>query len=149
MSNEPGFPRPLGHYNGVRHPELTGTPMPTPWLAAKGPEEGVWANVCPERAQLAEVNKLCIVCGLSLDMDFIFLLLFGKLASETADYWGAAEGVASPSPTWAHVKCGILACTFCPHLKDLEYPACSPDMKTLYRLADLKALAVERRLAMS
>lgn len=74
----------------------------------------------------------CIVCGLKLTDDFIYMLVSGMLASNEA-------GIHTPAPTFVHRKCGRIAAIFCPHLKRQEHPAVTQDgqMLTHAQLAEL------------
>lgn len=113
--NHKGFPRPVLPRNGKN--------TPLPWIGAEGPEEGQWAKMEPSRTLASEHDKLCIVCGLSLPTDFIFLLVGSeKWSTFAGNVFDMLVG-ALPSPTWVHPKCGQIAALYCPHLKAEEYPA--------------------------
>jgi hypothetical protein len=112
--NHKGFPRPVLPMKGKN--------TPIPWVGGTAPEEGAWAAIDSNRAMDAEVDRLCLVCGLELPDDYVFLLAF----DQKADMVGISIGGLSlglPSPTWAHPKCANVAALFCPHLKSEEHPA--------------------------
>lgn len=111
MKNGKGYPRPVMPLNGKN------TPMP--WLAADGPETGEWAKINAMRAFESEAYQSCIVCGLDLSPDFVYMVAEGKIS----DMVGSIFLDELPTPTWVHPKCGVIAATFCPHLKSALHPA--------------------------
>lgn len=113
--NVKGFPRPVGNLNGQN------TPMP--WVGGIAVEDGRWAEVQGSRAIQSEKEELCLVCGLPLTSDFIYMLAFGRKSDHAPDLFGLLLNTDLPSPTWAHPKCGRIASLYCPHLKKAEYPA--------------------------
>lgn len=101
-----------------------GKNTPVPWIGGDGPEKGAWSKVDPDRAQRADDHRLCIICGEALDDTVIFALMMGKPYEHVSDaYTRIVYRQGSPSPTFGHDKCILLACTFCPHLKRQAYPA--------------------------
>ncbi len=117
MTNKAGFPRPVLPLNGKN------TPMP--WVADDGPAEGQWARVNTDRAILAEVQDLCIICGEALTPDWVFCLVSGRGFSHRSPL--IALGVGAPSSTRTHPKCALIGALYCPHLRDQEFPAESQD----------------------
>jgi hypothetical protein len=131
MDNKAGYPRPIGDRNGQN------TPMP--WVGGNYPNEGEWQRVNTFRAIESEEAKLCIVCGLPLPSDFVWMLVQSVMYSDTA---GLPVLDELPSPTWVHPKCGKIAATFCPHLKSEMYPALTQNGHKLTH-AELTDLARE------
>lgn len=111
MKNVKGYPRPVLPKDGHN------TPMP--WLGAEGPETDNWARIAPERAIEAEQDRKCIVCGLELSSDFVYMLAQGEASNRV----GFPLFGELPTPTWVHPKCGVIAATYCPHLKSEFFPA--------------------------
>lgn len=121
--NVKGYPRPVL--------PLDGKNTPLPWIGADGPETGEWAKMETIRTFEAEDDKLCIICGLELPADFIFLLVGSVQWSTFAGNVLQQMVGALPSPTWVHPKCGQIAALYCPHLKAQEYPAITQDEQRL------------------
>lgn len=121
MKNEKGFPRP--------NLPLDGKNTPLPYVGGDYPEHDQWARVDRERSYEVEVDRLCLVCGLDLPDDYVFMLVGSTQYSTTASIGLFGDGL--PSPTWAHPKCGLIASKFCPHLKWAQYPACTQDEQPL------------------
>lgn len=121
--NVKGYPRPVL--------PLDGKNTPLPWIGGKGPEEDQWAKMEPIRTFEAEEDKLCIICGLLLPADYIFLMVASEKWSTYAGNVFDQMFGALPSPTWVHPKCGQIASLYCPHLKEQEYPAITQDEQRL------------------
>ncbi len=114
--NRKGFPRPTLPMNGKN--------TPLPWVGGTKPEDGEWASTYQPRAKEAEAERLCIVCGLELSDDFIYMLVDSEISSDhVGTEWDVVLGTYTPSPTFVHPKCGQIASLFCPHLKREKYPA--------------------------
>lgn len=128
--NLPGFPRPVLPRNGKN--------TPVPWIGDDGPAEGVWARVSGYRGMQASEQKLCIICGESLTEDWVLCLVEGKGFTRRSPL--AEFGVGSPTPTWTHPKCAVIAALYCPHLNRVPHPAAAQD-GTLLTLDDLKKLS--------
>lgn len=128
--NEAGFPRPVLPKDGKN--------TPVPWIGDDGPAEGVWARVSGQRGRLASDHDLCIVCGETLTEDWVLCLAFGNGIAQISPL--AEWGVGSPTPTWTHPKCALIAALYCPHLQNQEHPAETQD-GTLLTVEDLKKLS--------
>lgn len=128
--NKPGFPRPVLPRNGKN--------TPIPWIGDDGPAEGVWARVSGQRGRQASDQNLCIVCGETLTEDWVLCLAFGNGITHISRL--AELGIGSPTPTWTHPKCAVIAALYCPHLKGQHYPAEAQD-GTKLTVEDLKKLS--------
>ncbi len=115
MQNVAKYPRPTLPMNGKN--------TPLPWVGGNWPERGHWARVKTIRAVEAEKDKLCIVCGLELSDDFIYMRAFKNISDRAPYLFEIMMNTALPSPTYVHPKCGQIAALFCPHLKQNKYPA--------------------------
>jgi len=115
--NVEGYPRPVLDRNGHN--------TPIPWVSNKGPEDGEWARIDSDRAVEAEKDELCIVCGLTLTPDYIYLLVDSQHKSDQAPTYAGLSALFGelPSPTYVHPKCGQIAALYCPHLKRNKFPA--------------------------
>jgi hypothetical protein len=132
MNNDKGYPRPVLDRNGQN--------TPVPWVGGDYPQDGEWASVSSTRAERAELDKLCIVCGETLTDNFIYMMTkIGEWSNHAPTIIERLFQEAMPSPTWVHPKCGQIAATFCPHLKSAQYPAITQDGQKLthQELADL------------
>lgn len=104
---------------------------PIPWLSANGPFEGEWAFIDENRVVIATAEKLCIVCGTDLGPDFVYANFDDEIHDEPdrrmeysyTRYGRIGLSVGSPTPTFVHPRCCLLAASFCPHLQGLEHPA--------------------------
>lgn len=118
--NAKGYPRPVSDRNGQN--------TPLPWVGGNNPFVGVWGGIDADRSEAAGDDNLCIVCGNTLSTDWVYMVanlldMFTNRKKPTiADYKGQ-NGL--PAPTRVHPKCGTIAATFCPHLKNQQKPACT------------------------
>jgi hypothetical protein len=130
--NPAGFPRPV-------HPRL-GKNTPMPWVGGEKPYEGRWAGIDLHRAEDAGNQGLCIICGERVGPDWLYALLSGRPFDRRSNAFDIFFGVGSPSPTFGHPKCVLIAATFCPHLRRQEHPAQTQDGRKLTH-EELKELA--------
>lgn len=114
--------------------------MPLPWVGGNHPANGEWARVDEDRAQLVEILHLCLVCGVELDWGNRVYGMVSGSAYDSAGFFGV------PSATFAHPECLLKAATFCPHLKNVTWPAMLPDGTQLTH-EELKTLVHERKNA--
>lgn len=123
---------------GKKRPVLKGPDgrmTPVPWVAGDGPEGGEWAFINKQRAEMSELNKLCIVCGEFRGVDWVYALLHGS-----------PRDIAWPCPTYGHPECILKAVLYCPHLKNQEYPAMLQDRYTAITADQLKEIVKQKKI---
>jgi hypothetical protein len=99
-----------------------------------------WAGIDFHRAEDAGNQGLCIICGERVGPDWLYALLSGRPFDRRSNAFDIFFGVGSPSPTFGHPKCVLIAATFCPHLRRQEHPAQTQDGRKLTH-EELKELA--------
>jgi len=127
VKNVKGWPRPTHQLNGKN--------APIPWVGGDNPEMGEWAAFSLQRKYEATSENLCIMCGLDKGHNYVYALIHGEEYS---------DGGFTLPPTWGHPHCILLACLYCPHLQQFEYPACDKNGHKL-TIEDLKDLADKSR----
>lgn len=123
---------------GKKRPVLKGPDgrmTPVPWVGGDGPENGQWNFINSLRADRAEQDHLCIVCGNHRGDDWVYALLNGH-----------PSDVAWPSPTYGHPECILKAVLYCPHLKSQEYPAMLQDRVTKITTDELKEIVKAKKI---
>lgn len=103
-----GLPRPFLAYKGfpVRATDpKDGAKLPSPWIAHAAAKEQMWAMWDEHSKTLCQASDmmLCQVCGEWMDG----LKFYGVLGNINR-YRTSGPGM--------HLKCGMIACKFCPHL---------------------------------
>lgn len=130
---------------GRKRPVLRGPwgkMIPVPWVGGGFPGTNQWKRVDAYRSNEAEREHLCIVCGEHRGDNWVYAALNGETVS---DHSGFSMFGQLPSPTYGHPGCILKAVLFCPHFKNLEYPAMMKDKKTRLTVDDLKTLAKEEK----
>lgn len=133
---------------------------PVPWVGGTHPALDEWAGISTERSQEAEEKLLCIMCGLELNLDYVYSNFDGDIHDKQESYWKRPDGTradskeemfmtfgllpgkmgGAPTATFVHPRCALQAAAFCPHLKKQEFPAIAKD-GTMLTHADLRRLA--------
>lgn len=114
--NPPGWPRPTVKLEEEYREKFGHKTLPVPYSSGNGMFVKDWARVSRPRSHEIAENNLCVVCGEHRGNDWVWALLFGE-----------PKNIAKPSPTYGHPRCILLACMFCPHLKNQRYPAMLQD----------------------
>lgn len=135
VRNTRGTKRPL-----LRAP--SGRMTPVPWVGGGFPGTNEWKRVDGDRASVAERDHLCIVCGLDRGDNWVYAALNGETVSDHAGFSLFGE---LPSPTYGHPGCILKAVLFCPHFKNLEYPAMKQDRRTPLTVDNLKTMIAEEK----
>lgn len=137
---------------GMRRPIMrgpSGRMTPAPWVAGEQlgrADGGRWSYVDEYRANIAEINHLCIVCGTHRGDDWVYGLLFGKPYDHiTTDPVERIFNIGSPATTYGHPECILKAALYCPHLQRQDYPAMTQDRTTKLTVDDLKDIVKKRK----
>ena len=135
---------------GKKRPVLrgpSGRMTPVPWIGGVDVALGEkFSYIDSGRANKAENEKLCIVCGTHRGNDWVYGLLGGK-PHDYVDHDPVSRIFGgSPSPTYGHPECILKAALYCPHLQNQEYPAMLQDRQTKLTVEDLKALVKDKKI---